>query len=55
MADLGRLSGRRGRAVSLMLDRGKGENLSWNEERVDQIVRKIQSINFKEEPSANEP
>ena len=40
---------------SLMLERGKVENLSWNEESLDQIVRKIQSINLKEEPSANEP
>ena len=40
---------------SLMLERGKVENLSWNEESLYQIVRKIQSINLKEEPSANEP
>jgi len=40
---------------SLTLGGGEGKSLIWDEKSVDQIVKKIRSINMDEEPSANEP
>lgn len=40
---------------SLTLRSGVKKSLMWDEKSVDQIVHKIQSINFDEEPGADEP
>ena len=40
---------------SLTLRSGVKKSLIWDEKSVDQIVQKIQSINFDEEPGADEP
>ena len=40
---------------SLTLRSGVKKSLIWDEKSVDQIVHKIQSINFDEEPGADEP